>query len=71
MAVCNPWDKASLQHMAHLQQEASVHPAVLVHQHQTHLDPTLDHQNQQLARRQNLLTQIQIPYSTVDKIWPQ
>ena len=72
MAECNPWDKASQQHMAHLQQEASVHPAVLVHQHQIALVAIQDLerqrlaliQNQQLVKRQNLLTQIQTLYST-------
>ena len=69
MAVCNPWDKASQQHMALRRQEDSVHPTVLVHQHQTVLVevgseahlllPTLDHQDQQLERQPNLLTQIQ------------
>ena len=34
MAECNPWDKASQQHMAHLHQEDSDHPVTLIHQHQ-------------------------------------
>ena len=71
MAVCNPWDKASQQHMAHLQQEASEHPAVLVHQHQIALVAVqaLERQrlaliqNQQPEKPQNLPTQIQTQYS--------
>ena len=72
MAVCNPWDKASQQHMALRQQADSEHPAVLVHQHQIALVAVqaLERQrlaliqNQQLVKRQNLLTQIQTLYST-------
>ena len=75
MAGCNHWDKASQQHMAHLQQEASEHPTVLVHpQHQIALVAIQDlerqrlalahHQNQQLENQQDLLKQTQTLYST-------
>jgi hypothetical protein len=58
--------------MAHLQQEASEHPAVLVHQHQIALVAVqaLERQrlaliqNQQPEKPQNLPTQIQTQYST-------
>ena len=75
MAECNPWDKASRQHMAHLQQEALEHPTVLVHpQHQIALVAIQDlerqrlalahHQNQQLENQQDSQKQTQTLYST-------
>ena len=75
MAECNPWDKVSQQHTAHLQQEASEHPTVMVHQqHQIALVAIQDlerqrlalahHQNQQLENQQDLLKQTQTLYST-------
>jgi hypothetical protein len=72
MAECNPWDKASQQHMALRQQADSERPAVLVHQHQIALVAVqaLEHQrlaliqNQQPEKPQNLPTQIQTQYST-------
>ena len=76
MVECNPLDKASQQHMAHLQQEASEHPAVLIHQHQIALVAVqalehqrlalMHHQDQQLEKPQNLQTQIQTLYLTED-----
>ena len=76
MAECNPWDKASRQHMAHLQQEASEHPAVLIHQHQIALVAIQDlerqrlalahHQNQQLENQQDLQKPIQTLCLTED-----
>ena len=76
MAECNPWDKASRQHMAHLQQEASEHPTVLIHQHQLALVAIQDlerqrlalahHQNQQLENQQDSQKQIQTLYLTED-----
>ena len=75
MAECNPWDKASHQHMALRQQADSEHPTVMVQrQHQIALVAvqvlehqrlaSTHHQNQQLERQPNLLTQIQTLYST-------
>ena len=47
MVVCNPWDKASQQHMALRNQAASATLAVLVHQHQVALaEAVLVHQHQ-------------------------
>ena len=76
MVECNPLDKASQQHMALRQQEDSVHPTVLVHQHQTVLVAVQDlehqrlalmhHQDQQLEKQPNLQTQIQTLYLTED-----
>ena len=80
MAVCNPWDKASRQHMAHLHQEASEHPAVLVHQchHQAALIAVQALERQRLAlvqqqpqslqleNLQDSQKQIQTLYSTED-----
>ena len=76
MAECNPLDRASQQHMAHLQQEASEHPAVLIHQHQIALVAIQDlerqrlalahHQNQQLENQQDLLKPIQTLCLTED-----
>ena len=74
MAECNTWDKASQQHMARRQQADLERPVVLVHQHQIALVAiqvlehqrlaSTHHQNQQLERQPNLLTQIQTLYST-------
>ena len=74
MAECNPWDKASRQHMALRQQEASVHPTGLVHQHQIALAEIQalerqrlgleQHQNQQLENQQDSQKQTQTLYST-------
>ena len=74
MAECNPWDKASQQHMALRQQEDSVLPAVLVHQHQIALVAVQDlerqrlalvqHQNLQQENQQDLQKPIQTLYST-------
>ena len=73
MAECNPWHKASQQHLAHLQQEDSEHQAVLVHQHQRAALIAVQAlerqrlaltQNQQLENQQNLLNPIQTLYST-------
>ena len=74
MAECNPWDKASQQHMALRQQEDSVRPAVLVHQHQIALVAVQDlerqrlalaqHQSQQLENQHDLQKPIQTLYST-------
>ena len=77
MAECNPWDKASQQHMAHLQQAASVHPTVLVHQRQQEALVAVQdlerqrlalaqHQNQQLESQQDSQKQTQTLYSTED-----
>ena len=76
MAECNPWDKASQQHMALRQQEDSVLPAVLVHQHQIALVAVQDlerqrlalvqHQNQQLESQQDSQKPIQTPCLTED-----
>ena len=76
MAECNHWDKASRQHMAHLQQEASAHPIVLAHQHQIALVAIQDlerqrlalahHQNQQLENQQDSQKQTQTLYLTED-----
>ena len=56
MAECNPWDKASQQHMALRQQADSEHPTVLIHQHQIALVAVqaLEHQRLALAQYQNL-----------------
>ena len=76
MAECNPWDKASRQHMAHLQQEASEHPAVLIHQHQIALVAVqalehqrlalVQHQDPQLENQQDLQKPIQTLCLTED-----
>ena len=76
MVECNPLDRASQQHMAHLQQEASEHPTVLIHQHQIALVAIRDlerqrlalahHQNQQLENQQDSQKQIQTLYLTED-----
>ena len=79
MAECNPWVKASQQHMAHLRQEDSVPPTVLVHQHQHQQTALivvqalehqrlalLQHQNQQLESQQDLLKPTQTLYLTED-----
>ena len=74
MAECNPWDKASQQHMARRQQADLERPVVLVHQHQIALVAVqaLEHQrlaltqNQQLEKPQNSQTQIQTLYLTED-----
>ena len=76
MAVCSPWDKASQQHMSLRHQEDSVHPVVLVHQHQIALVAVqalehqrlalMHHQDQQLEKQPNLQTQIQTLYLTED-----
>ena len=57
MVVCNPWHKASQQHMALRNQAASATLAVLVHQHQVALaeaglEAHLQHQAQVLRRSQ-------------------
>ena len=74
MAECNPWDKASQQHMALRQQADSEHPIVLVHQPQIALVAIQDlerqrlalaqHQNQQLENQQDSQKQTQTLYST-------
>jgi hypothetical protein len=76
MAECNPWDKASQQHMALRQQADSVHLVVSDHQPQIALAEIqalerqrlgLDqqqHQSLQLENQQNLLKPIQTLYST-------
>ena len=76
MAECNPWDKASHQHMALRQQADSEHPAVLIHQHQIALVAIQDlerqrlalahHQNQQLENQQDLQKPIQTLCLTED-----
>jgi hypothetical protein len=66
MAECNPWDKASQQHMALRQQEDSEHPVTLIHQRQQVAlvaVQVLD-QNQQLESLQDLQKPIQTLYST-------
>ena len=78
MAECNPCDKASQQHMAHLRQQDSVPQAVLVHQchHQAALIAVQALERQRLAlvqqqpqslqleNLQDLQKPIQTPYST-------
>jgi phage terminase Nu1 subunit (DNA packaging protein) len=74
MAECNPWDKASQQHMALRQQADSEHPIVMVHQPQIALVAIQDlerqrlalaqHQNQQLENQQDSQKQTQTLYST-------
>jgi hypothetical protein len=76
MAECNPWDKASQQHMALRQQADSVHPVVLDHQPQTALAEIQALERQRLAlvqqlpqslqpeSLQDLQKPIQTPYST-------
>ena len=80
MAECNPWDKASQQHMALRQQEDSDHPTVLVHQcpHQAALIAVQALERQRLAlvqqqpqslqpeNQQDLQKPIQTLYSTED-----
>ena len=41
--------QAGLQHLAHLQQEASAHPVVLIHQHRAALVAIQDLERQQVA----------------------
>ena len=75
MAVCNLWNKASQQDMDLRRQADSEHPTVMVQrQHQIALVAvqvlehqrlaSTHHQNQQLERQPNLLTQIRTLYST-------
>jgi hypothetical protein len=53
MVDYSPWAKASQQHLAHLRQEASVTPVVLVHQHRVDLAADLGaHRRQQLRQYQ-------------------
>jgi hypothetical protein len=75
MAVCNHWDKASQQHMAHRQQADSEHPTVLVHQHQIALVrialvrqrlALVQRQNPQLENQQDLQKPIQTLCLTED-----
>lgn len=62
MAVCNPWDKASQQHMALRHQEDSVHPVVLVHQqHRQTVLVQHQYQNPQWENQQGLLKPTQTP----------
>ena len=61
MAVCNPWARAAQQHLAHLRQEDSAHPVVLVHQQRQH-----QYQNPQWENQQDLLKPIQTPCLTED-----
>ena len=48
MADYNPWLKASQQHLAKLNQEASATPVVLVHQHQAALVAVQDLERQRV-----------------------
>ena len=71
MAECNPWDKASRQHMALRHQEDSVRPAVLVHPHRHSIAlhqvceaTQWECQNLQLESQQDLQKQTQTLYST-------
>lgn len=73
MAECNPWDKASRQHMALRHQEDSVHPAVLVHPHRHSIAlhqvweaTQWECQNQWVANQQDLLKPIQTLCLTED-----
>ena len=77
MAECNPWDKTSQQHLAHLRQEDSTPPAALVHQYQHQAMAEIqalerqrlgleDFQNQQQESQQDLQKPIQTLYSTED-----
>ena len=74
MVECNPWDKASQQHMALRQQLDSAHPVVLDHQPQTALAEIQalerqrlgleDFQNQQPESQQDLQKPIPTLYLT-------
>jgi phage terminase Nu1 subunit (DNA packaging protein) len=59
MAECNPWDKASQQHMALRQQADSEHPIVLVHQPQIALVAIQDLERQRLALAQHQNQQLE------------
>lgn len=75
MAECNPWDKASQQHMALRQQADSEHPILLVHQYQHQAMAEIqalerqrlgleDFQNQQPESQQDLQKPIPTLYLT-------